>query len=141
MLYVLYEESPDQLIRNMRSIGIDLQRWADADRLRFYAARPSAYGLENHLAGLTRLLDEGKPDVVVLDALTSFAAIASAHEVGALITRMVAAVKSRGVTAVLTSLTQPDSELSSTGVSSSLWTHGYSYATSSRMANAIACCQ
>jgi circadian clock protein KaiC len=118
VLYVLYEESPEQLMRNMRSIGLDLRRWADAGLLKFYAARPSAYGLENHLAGLTRLLDANRPQVVVLDALTSFAAVASAHEVNALITRMVALVKYRGITAVMASLAQPGPDDGETGVSS-----------------------
>ena len=68
-LFFSFEESPDQLVRNMRSIGIDLQRWIDAgpaaDPRR---CRPTAFGFEEHLAMLHRLLDEHEPSLVVLDA-------------------------------------------------------------------------
>lgn len=60
-LFVSYEESPAQLLRNMRSIGLDLARWVDAGLLRLWAVRPTAYGLEEHLVALHRLLDEAAP--------------------------------------------------------------------------------
>ena len=55
---VLFEESPDQVLRNMRSLGLDLRPWVDAGLLRIWAARPSAFGLEAHLAMLARLIEE-----------------------------------------------------------------------------------
>ena len=57
-LFVSYEESPAQLLRNMRSIGLDLARWVDAGLLRLWAVHPTAYSLEEHLVALHRLLDE-----------------------------------------------------------------------------------
>ena len=57
-LFVSYEESPAQLLRNPRSIGLDLVRWVDAGLLRRWAVRPTAYGLEEQLVALHRLLDE-----------------------------------------------------------------------------------
>ena len=61
-LLVLFEESPDQVIRNMRSVGLDLGRWVEAGSLRMWAARPAAFGLETHLAILARLIEEfGRP--------------------------------------------------------------------------------
>jgi circadian clock protein KaiC len=45
-LLILFEESPDEVVRNMRSIGLDLERWVEAGSLRMWAARPSAFGLE-----------------------------------------------------------------------------------------------
>ena len=54
-LFFSFEESPDQLVRNMRSIGIDLQRWVDAGLLQVAAVRPTAFGFEEHLAMLHRL--------------------------------------------------------------------------------------
>ena len=59
-LLVLFEESPDQLIRNMRSVGLELARWVEAGLLRIWAARPTAYGLETHLAILARLIERGR---------------------------------------------------------------------------------
>jgi circadian clock protein KaiC len=54
VLYFLFEESPRQLVRNMRSIGIDLQPWVDTGLLHFKAERPSRAGLETHLASVYR---------------------------------------------------------------------------------------
>ena len=71
-LWVLFEESPEQVLRNMRSIGLDLRPWVDAGLLHIWAARPSAFGLETHLALLVQLLDEVPPSVAVLDGITSF---------------------------------------------------------------------
>ena len=68
----------------MRSIGIDLQRWIDAGLLQVRAVRPTAFGFEEHLAMLHRLLDEHEPQLVVLDAVASLthAGARSAHDVG-----------------------------------------------------------
>src|ERR1700710_2641314 len=67
-----FEESPAQYVRNMRSIGIRLDRWMKQDRLRIHAARPTLYGLEFHLATMHRDVDEVKPSVVVVDPLSAF---------------------------------------------------------------------
>src|ERR1700712_2290112 len=70
-LFFSFEESPDQLIRNMRSIGIDLKRWVDAGLLQVRAVRPTAFGFEEHLAMLHQLADAQEPQLVVLDAVAS----------------------------------------------------------------------
>ena len=69
----LFEESPAQFLRNMRSIGLDLRPWTDAGLLRIWAARPSAFGLETHLAVLAQLIEEEAPSVAVLDGIAGLA--------------------------------------------------------------------
>ncbi|MGH7832091.1 MAG: circadian clock protein KaiC, partial [Candidatus Binatia bacterium] len=49
-LYVSSEESPPQIIRNMRSIGLALAPWVEKGLLQFQAVRPTFYSLEMHLA-------------------------------------------------------------------------------------------
>jgi circadian clock protein KaiC len=49
-LYFSFEESPSQLVRNMSSVGIDLQPMIDRGLLRCQSSRPSLGGLEMHLA-------------------------------------------------------------------------------------------
>ena len=73
-LWILFEESPAQVLRNMRSLGLDLQPWVEAGLLRIWAARPSAFGLEAHLAALNQLIEETNPSVVVLDGIGGLAA-------------------------------------------------------------------
>jgi circadian clock protein KaiC len=107
-LLALYEESPEQVLRNMRSIGLDLQRWVDAGLLRIWAARPSASGLETHLAILARLIDEVAPSVAVLDGVASLSYGASGTEVAGLVDRKFNLLKAEGVTILATALSSGD---------------------------------
>jgi circadian clock protein KaiC len=103
-LFVSFEESPSEIVRNTRSVGIDLQRWVDAGLLRFDNRRPTSLGLEGHLAVLHELLGEHRPSVVVIDPLSSMGRIASGGEVATTLVRKIDLLKSRGVTAVFTAL-------------------------------------
>ena len=104
-LYCSFEESPAQIIRNMRSIGYDLDRWQKASRLRFHSARPSLYGLEMHLASLHKLVHEFKPLAVVLDPITNMMSIGESVEVKAMLTRLIDFLKNQEITSLFTSLT------------------------------------
>jgi circadian clock protein KaiC len=108
VLWVLFEESPAQVLRNMRSIGLDLQQWTDAGLLRIWPARPSAFGLETHLAQLVQLLDEVTPTVTVLDGIASFAHGVAASEVTSLVARKMDLLKARGITTLATTLGHGD---------------------------------
>ncbi len=77
VLFVSFEESPGQLIRNMSSIGLDLRRWIDEGLLRIESVRPTAFGLEEHLAMLHRLVHRFDPQIVVLDAIGSMGRVAA----------------------------------------------------------------
>jgi len=105
-LVFLFEESPGQLVRNMRSIGIDLQQWVDRGLLRFYAARPSLYGLEMHLSQMHRMIERFQPSVVVADPVSSLLTVANETDVQATMTRLVDHLKAQGTTALMTSLTR-----------------------------------
>jgi circadian clock protein KaiC len=104
-LAFVFEESPSQVVRNMRSIGIDLQPWVDRGLLQFSAARPSLYGLELHLSQMHRLIDRFRPSVVVVDPVSSLLTVATESDVQATMTRLVDYLKSEGITAFMTSLT------------------------------------
>ncbi|CAO4147793.1 circadian clock protein KaiC [Methylorubrum extorquens] len=103
----VFEESGDQIIRNARSIGLDLARHVEAGLLRFEAARPSLYGLEMHLARMHRDIDRFAPTVVVVDPLSALRGPPA--ELQATMLRMVDMLKSRGITAVFTSLREDGS--------------------------------
>jgi circadian clock protein KaiC len=117
VLWVLFEESPAQVLRNMRSIGLDLGQWTDAGLLHIWPARPAAFGLETHLALLVQLLDEVAPTVAVLDGIASFAHGVAASEVTSMVARQVDLLKARGITTVATALGEGD-EASTVSVSS-----------------------
>ena len=104
-LCFLFEESPQQLLRNMRSIGIDLEPWVAAGLLKFHADRPSRYGLETHLAKMHQLVADFKPTVTVIDPVTNLMTVGTYADVQAMLTRMIDHLKTENITAVLTSLT------------------------------------
>jgi len=104
-LYYSFEESPSQLSRNMRSIGIDLGRWLKRGLLRLEAARPTIYGLETHLAFMHRAVREFRPAAVVVDPITDFTLTESLADNKAMLMRLIDFFKSEGITVAFTSLT------------------------------------
>jgi circadian clock protein KaiC len=108
-LYFLFEESPAQILRNMRSAGIDLQPWIDRGLLQLHADRPSRFGLETHLLQVHRAADRFNPSIVVIDPMTNLLAVGTAVDVRAMLTRLIDFLKVRGVTAMFTSLSPDDS--------------------------------
>jgi circadian clock protein KaiC len=119
-LYFAFEESPSQIIRNMRSIGIDLAPHVKKGLLQFHAARPTIYGLEMHLVTMYDLVNEHKPDIVVFDTITDFAAVGTSSEIKAAITRLIDLLKTRQITGLFTSYTTEESSANQSivGVSS-----------------------
>jgi circadian clock protein KaiC len=103
-LCFLFEESPQQLLRNMRSIGIDLEPWVTAGLLQFHADRPSRYGLETHLAGMHRVVADFKPAVIVIDPVTNLMTVGTSADVQAMLTRIIDHLKTENITAMLASL-------------------------------------
>lgn len=121
-LYMASEQSTNEVVRNMRSIGLDLEPWIKRDLLRFYAARPGTFGLEKHLVTIHDLTEEFNPNVVVIDPITNFGSVGTHSEVKSMVTRLIDMFKSREITAMFTSLTAGGSapELSEVGVSSQM---------------------
>ena len=118
-LYLAFEESQDQIIRNMSSIGLDLAPWVDKSLLKFHATRPTFYGLEMHLAIIHKLTNEFQPRAVIMDPITNLTIVASNEEVKMVLMRLGDFFKNRKITSFFTNLTHPDQlEETSTGVSS-----------------------
>lgn len=105
-LFLAFEESEGQMVRNMRSIGIDLVPWMEQDLLRLQASRPTTYGLEAHLVMIHRTVDEFRPHVVIVDSMTSFLNAGTIGQAEVMITRLIDLLKNRQITAVFTCLGQ-----------------------------------
>ena len=105
VLFFSFEESPNQIIRNMRSIGLRLEPLVKQGLLQFHSARPSLYGLEMHLATVFKEIAEFKPDVVVIDPITSLMDAGTASECKGMVTRLIDYLKAGQVTSLFTSLT------------------------------------
>lgn len=120
VLYCALEESPEQILRNMGSIGYDLARWRTAGRLRFHAVRPTLYGLEMHLATLHKEIQSVEPAALIVDPVSNLTAIGASADVQAMLTRLIDYVKGRGTTALFTSLQAGgrDPEQTDVGISS-----------------------
>jgi len=104
-LYFAFEEPVSQIIRNMGSIGIDLEQWVDAGLLKFHAARPSSFGMEMHLLTMYNIVKEFEPDAVVIDPISNLTSVGNVEEVKSVLTRFVDFLKGRGVTTLFTDLT------------------------------------
>jgi circadian clock protein KaiC len=103
-LFLSYEESPGQLIQNMSSIGFDLAPLVKSGLLLIVSTRPSFFGLEMHLLDLYKILEEFKPRAVIIDPLTSLLGQGNQLEIQSMLTRMIDALKSQGITGFFTSL-------------------------------------
>jgi circadian clock protein KaiC len=115
-LYITFEESPSQIIRNMRSIGINLDQWIEKGLLRFQANRPTSAGLEMHLTMIHKATKAFKPQVVIVDPLTSFIIGGNESEVKAMVMRLVDLLKMSGTTSLFTSLSLSGGALEQTQV-------------------------
>ncbi len=119
-LYLAFEESEGQLIRNMRSIALDLGPWLKKGILRFHATRSTAYGLEMHLATLHKLANEFHPRVVIVDPITTFLNAGTSVDAESMLMRVIDFLKAQQITAMFTSRTHGGNVLegSQTGISS-----------------------
>ncbi len=104
-LYFAFEESESQILRNMRSIGINLAPWIQKKLLHFHASRPNICGLEMHLLTIHDALRKIKPRVVVFDPVTNLVNSGTREEVKSMLTRLIDWLKTEHVTALFTSLT------------------------------------
>ena len=119
-LYLAFEESPAQIIRNAGSINVDLDKYIARGLLHFEASRSTSQGLETHLAIVHKLIAKYRPEVVIVDPITNLITTGNAPEVRAMLTRLMDMFKAEGITALFTSLTQSTDTLEHTdfGVSS-----------------------
>ena len=110
-LYFAFEESPKQIIRNMRSIGIDLEPWVKKGLLQFHAARPTYGGIEEVLLVTHKEIARFKPSVVVVDPITNLLMVSTRNEVRSMLTRLVDFLKTEQITAIFASLTTTGGDL------------------------------
>jgi circadian clock protein KaiC len=104
-LYFAFEESPEQIVRNMRSVGVDFRPWLRKGLLQFHAVRPASTGLEGHLAGMQKLVKEVRPRVVAVDPITSIVSFSGIYGVKSMLTRLVDFLKVQQITSMFTNLT------------------------------------
>jgi circadian clock protein KaiC len=106
VLFFSFEESPNQIMRNMHSIGLRLEPLVKRGLLRFHSARPSLYGLEMHLATMFKEITTFQPSVVIIDPITSLMDSGTDFEGKGMVTRLIDYLKASQVTSLFTSLTQ-----------------------------------
>ncbi len=103
-LYFAFEESPMQIVRNMQSIGMNLQAHVDKGLLQFHASRPTLYGLEMHLVAIHKAIRKFKPQVVVLDPITNLITVGTMSDVKAMLVRLIDFLQAEQITAMFTAL-------------------------------------
>ncbi len=104
-LYFAFEESPSQILRNMRSVGLNLVPWVKKGLLHIHAMRPTSIGLEAHLAGVHKLIEKVRPNVVVIDPITNLVQATGTYNVKSMLMRLVDFLKVQQITSLFTNLT------------------------------------
>jgi circadian clock protein KaiC len=119
-IYFAFEESPQQIIRNMSSIGLSLDDYVKNGLLMFHSSRPTLYGLEMHLVSIHKLIRKFKPSVIILDPITNLVTIGSVSEVKSMLIRLIDYLQTEQITVMFTALTLNTvvSEQTDEGVSS-----------------------
>jgi circadian clock protein KaiC len=119
VLFFAFEEPPQQIIRNMSSIGIDLQTHVDKKLLRFYSARPTMHGLEMHLVDIHKKIEQFKPNAIIIDPITNLATIGSISEVKSILIRLIDYLANSQISVMFTALSSNNGlEQTDEGVSS-----------------------
>lgn len=121
VLYFAFEESEQQLLRNMKQVNIDLAPHIESGLLKINASRPSLHGLEMHLVTIHKMIEGFRPDVVIVDPLSNLISVGAMNEVRGMLTRLIDYLKVNGITAMFSALTIPTGpslELTEEGVSS-----------------------
>lgn len=120
VLFFAFEESPEQIVRNMRSIGMDMQQHVDRGLLRFHSSRPTVHGLEMHLVEIHQKIVEFNPKVIVLDPITNLVTIGSVSEVKSMLIRLIDYLQGKQITVMFTALNYNNvaSEQTDEGISS-----------------------
>ena len=113
-LYLSFEEAPLQIMRNMRSVSIELEPWVKKGLLQFHTTRTTLYGLEMHLVTIHRLIEEFKPHVVVVDPISNLVAVGTVDEAKNMLSRLIDFMKMKRITAVFTDLSHAGSALEGT---------------------------
>jgi circadian clock protein KaiC len=109
VLFFSFEESPDQLIRNMQSVGLKLKPFIKSGLLNIHSSRPSLSGLEMHLLVIHKLISEHKPKTVIIDPISSLVTVGNNSEVRAMLVRLMDLLKVNQINAFFTALTHPQS--------------------------------
>jgi circadian clock protein KaiC len=120
-LYFAFEEGRGPFVRNMRSIGLDLEQWIRQDLLRFHASRPEQYGLEMHLAMMHKEIERFAPSVMVVDPVSNLTSAGTLADSRALLTRLFDFLKARQITLLMTNLSsggRDAAEVTEVGISS-----------------------
>jgi circadian clock protein KaiC len=117
-MFIAFEESPKQIIRNMRSIGLDMEKHVKSGLLEFHSFRPGLYGLEMHLARIYKLVKKFKPKAVVIDPITNLVSVGLLVEVNSMLLRLVDFLQNEGITLMLTALNSGATEQIDENVSS-----------------------
>lgn len=103
-IYLAFEEPESQILRNMRSIGLDLEPWIKQGLLKIHASRPMTFGIEMHLVKISKMINDFAPSAVIMDPLSNMVSIGSEKEVNSMLNRLIDHLKGRGITSFFTNL-------------------------------------
>jgi len=109
-IYASFEEAPEQIIRNAKSIGIALKKHTETGNLNIVSVGVAELGVEEHIIRLARLVDTTRPDLIFIDPISSLGDLGDARLFKHLVLRLLNHLKASGTTVVLTELIPDNSK-------------------------------
>lgn len=103
-LYVAFEEAPQQILRNMRSVNLDLEPYLQGGLLKIQALRPTAHSLELHLVQIHSWLNAFKPTTIVFDPISNLTFIGTLLQTRSFFMRLIDYLKAQQITVLMTNL-------------------------------------
>ncbi len=110
-LYLATEESPQQILRNLNSIGLDLTPYVKQGLLQFDAVRPTNYNLEMRLFKIHRWVKEFQPSAIIVDPMSNLILSGSVMQTKSFFMRLIDYLKSKQITVFMANLTAGETNL------------------------------
>ena len=103
-LFVSFDEGSAQVVRNLGSVGIHLDRHLKSGRLRMYSAHAGARPAEEHLLQIRSLLEAHRSRCLVIDPLSALVNNGGSTQPRSNLDRFMALERRLNITTVMTSL-------------------------------------
>lgn len=103
-VFVSFDESGVQIVRNMRSVGIDLEPHVESGALCLKGYRASGTSAEGHMIEIVRLINATQPQVLVIDPVSALSKSGGSKLAADVTERLLDRAKSQGITVLMTSL-------------------------------------
>ena len=107
-LFVSFDESGEQITRNLSSVGIQLRTHIKSGLLRMYSVHTEGFSAEEHLLKINSLIAEDPPRCMAIDPLTAIAKAGTVDAARTVANRLIYMIKGEQITLMVTALSEAE---------------------------------